>query len=800
MGRKVIVATCSLNQWAMDFERNQKRILESIKEAKARGATYRLGPELEISGYGCNDHFLEGDTLLHSFQVLAELLASPICTDIICDVGMPVMHKNVTYNCRVIFLNRKILLIRPKMMLAEGGNYRESRWFTAWTKPKQTEDFFLPRMIEIVTQQKTVPFGDAVLSTRDTCIGSEICEELWNPVSRHVEMCLDGVEIFTNGSGSHHELRKAYVRVDLLKSATYKCGGAYVFANQIGCDGERVYYDGCAAVACNGKIVAQGCQFSMHEVNVITATIDLEDIRAYRNNLRSRCVVASTSVPFPRIAVDFALTSSDPFIAASPPIEWKYHTAEEEISLGPACWMWDYVRRSGQGGYFLPLSGGIDSSSSACIVASMCHLVCQAVKEADGQVLQDVRQVVGDAGYVPHDEKDLCNRIFTTCYMGSNNSSEETCSCAKELAAQIGSYHLVLNIEPAVAAILSIFTAIFPMVPKYRVHGGSPRENLALQNLQARLRMVLAYMFAQLSLWARGRSGGLLVVGSANVDESLRGYFTKYDCSSADINPIGGISKTDLRSFICYCANHFGWTSLLKIYSAIPTAELEPLDKGLISQSDEADMGMTYEELSVYGRLRNQQRCGPYSMFSKLVSTWKDRFTPSQVAEKVKHFFRHYSINRHKMTVLTPAYHAETYSPDDNRYDHRQFLYNALWPWQFRYIDQQVKAIGDRSSKIDAATDQHYKYNTKHGPSISPLQQPPTNELNRQSGQNTPMGVQVPIIASAIPVNVGAKSCLIDNVFHKTCGSMSKTKRPSEDHRHVSLYCAVSASEVTCMT
>ena len=41
----------------------------------------------------------------------------------------------------------------------------------------------------------------------------------------------------------------------------------------------------------------------------------------------------------------------------------------------------------------------------------------------------------------------------------------------------------------------------------------------------------------------RGRSGFLLVLGSANVDECLRGYLTKYDCSAADINPIGGISK-----------------------------------------------------------------------------------------------------------------------------------------------------------------------------------------------------------------------------------------------------------------
>jgi len=29
--------------------------------------------------------------------------------------------------------------------------------------------------------QTTVPFGDVVLSTLDTCIGSEVCEELWNP-------------------------------------------------------------------------------------------------------------------------------------------------------------------------------------------------------------------------------------------------------------------------------------------------------------------------------------------------------------------------------------------------------------------------------------------------------------------------------------------------------------------------------------------------------------------------------------------------------------------------------------------
>ena len=52
-------------------------------------------------------------------------------------------------------------------------------------------------------------------------------------------------------------------------------------------------------------------------------------------------------------------------------------------------------------------------------------------------------------------------------------------------------------------------------------------EDLALQNIQARLRMVTAYLFAQLLPWVRGRRGFLLVLGSANVDEGLRGYMTK---------------------------------------------------------------------------------------------------------------------------------------------------------------------------------------------------------------------------------------------------------------------------------
>lgn len=697
MGRKVTLSVCSLNQWALDFDGNFKRIVQSIRESRNRGSSYRLGCELEITGYGCEDHFLESDTILHSFQILAKLLLLDESRDMICDVGMPVMHKNVLYNCRIIFMYKKILLIRPKMAMANDGNYREYRWFCPWIKEKTLEDYYVPRMIQDITGQSTVPFGDAVISTKDTCIGSEICEELWSPKSPHIDLSLDGVEIITNASGSHHELRKLNTRIDLVKGMTYKCGGIYMFANQRGCDGSRLYFDGCPVIAVNNEIVAQGTQFSLDEFEVVTATVDLEDVRSYKSNISSRCIQATKSTPYPRIKItDFSLSPDDSALnVAVPtvqPFPVKYHTPEEEIALGPACWLWDYLRRSRMSGFFLPLSGGVDSSAVSCIVFSMCCQVNYAILNNNKTVLADLRQIVADPNFHPTSPNEICKKVFTTCYMGTENSTVETRRRAMALAECIGSYHMNINIETVVNAFIMIFTSVTGFIPKYRVHGGSDRENLALQNVQARVRMVLSYLFAQLVLWVRGRPGSLLVLASANVDESLRGYFTKYDCSSADLNPIGGISKKDLKTFIQYMIKEYNIGPLKEIVEAPPTAELEPLVDGQLTQTDEQDMGMTYDELSLFGRLRKISKCGPYSAFCKLLHMWRGMHSPLEIATKVKHFFWAYGINRHKMTTITPSYHAENYSPDDNRFDLRQFLY-PNWSLQFRCIDEQVDNI-----------------------------------------------------------------------------------------------------------
>ena len=173
----------------------------------------------------------------------------------------------------------------------------------------------------------------------------------------------------------------------------------------------------------------------------------------------------------------------------------------------------------------------------------MLLIETEAASCADKQVIADARRIAGEpegSEYIPSDPRDFANKIFHTCYMGTENSSVETRKRAKDLANAIGrsvrsdhklsgsttdnvdmtsSYHIDLNMDTLVTAVRDLFAFVTGVKPRFRVHGGTAAENLALQNIQARLRMVIAYLFAQLMPFARGRQGGLLVLGSANVDE-----------------------------------------------------------------------------------------------------------------------------------------------------------------------------------------------------------------------------------------------------------------------------------------
>ena len=139
-------------------------------------------------------------------QLLSLLLInySKECYGCLLDIGAPVMHRldcqfkiwfsnlakeyrNLRLNCRILALDGKILLIRPKLWLANDGNYRlatsqrlwaagtlaklriflrEMRYFTPW-REGLCEDFILPRSMQPRQGAVRVPIGDMILSTAD---------------------------------------------------------------------------------------------------------------------------------------------------------------------------------------------------------------------------------------------------------------------------------------------------------------------------------------------------------------------------------------------------------------------------------------------------------------------------------------------------------------------------------------------------------------------------------------------------------------------------------------------------------
>jgi NAD+ synthase (glutamine-hydrolysing) len=92
-------------------------------------------------------------------------------------------------------------------------------------------------------------------------------------------------------------------------------------------------------IAANGRIVSQGSQFSLNDVEVVSATIDIEDVRSHRAK-SSRSMQAAAAARYHRIEVPFVLSGGkfeevkeeDMVGLGNKVFDVKLHTPEEEIA------------------------------------------------------------------------------------------------------------------------------------------------------------------------------------------------------------------------------------------------------------------------------------------------------------------------------------------------------------------------------------------------------------------------------------------------------------------------------------
>lgn len=125
------------------------------------------------------------------------------------------------------------------------------------------------------------------------------------------------------------------------------------------------------------------------------------------------------------------------------------------------------------------------------------------------------------------------------------------------------------DIKTKEAALDNIFDELVNIYPE--------ANNLAKGNLKPRLRMTVLYYFAN--------TFDYLVAGTGNKSEITIGYFTKYGDGGADILPLGGLLKTEVREL----AKEIGVPD--EIIKRPPSAGLWH------GQTDEGEIGITYEEL-----------------------------------------------------------------------------------------------------------------------------------------------------------------------------------------------------------
>ncbi len=168
----------------------------------------------------------------------------------------------------------------------------------------------------------------------------------------------------------------------------------------------------------------------------------------------------------------------------------------------------------------------------------------------------------------------LCHRAFPQSTLGvimPCGSSQEDKEHAEAVASQF-------SIPTKTIVLDSIFNALLQALPDDKAE--PVISQLARGNLKARLRMLTLYYIANQLKY--------IVAGSSNRSELAIGYFTKYGDGGVDIMPLGSLVK--------------GQVGELARFLDIPQAIIDkPPSAGLwVGQTDEAEMGFSYEALDRY--------------------------------------------------------------------------------------------------------------------------------------------------------------------------------------------------------
>jgi NAD+ synthase (glutamine-hydrolysing) len=629
------VAAGVLNQTPLDWDGNKARILAAIAAAKEAKASILCLPELCITGYGCEDAFHSPALQDTALEILHEIL--PATGGLIVSLGLPLLYQQGLFDTVCLVCDGRIVGFTAKQFLAGDGIHYEPRWFKPWPKGHRAS---------IDLGGTDYPIGDIFYECGLVRIGFEICEDAWVADRPGSDLALRGVDVILNPSASHFSFGKYQVRERFVLEGSRAFNVSYVYANLLGNEAGRAIYDGDAIIASGGELLATGPRFTFDDARITIALIDVDDTRmkqsrtgSFRPNLHGHDSCIEAPFSFPTLA-------PEPIVVHEPRWEHGANVKEEEFARAVPLALFDYLRKSRSNGFVVSLSGGADSSAVACLVSLAVE---RGVQELGLQrflaKLSYCRAVQGSAT-----SAEVLHKLLTCVYQATENSGDVTLNAAREVAAAVHAEFLVLDIGELHRGYVDLITGAMNRPLDWKT------DDLALQNIQARVRSPGVWMIANLK--------NALLLATSNRSEAAVGYATMDGDTSGGLSPLAGIDKTYLRKWLVWLeksgpAGLHPLAALKAVNVQAPTAELRPKEE---KQTDEADL-MPYDLLNHIERHAIRDKLIPIEILQKLRVEFP-QYTLNQLVAWIDRFFKLWCRNQWKRERIAPSFHVDDLNLD----------------------------------------------------------------------------------------------------------------------------------------
>lgn len=256
-----------------DCKYNADKIIALIEQAHEEAVHLLVLPELCITGYTCQDLFLQ-QALLNSAKENAIRVAAKVPKNMVVVYGAPIDFRGKLYNCAIVASAGRVLGIVPKVNIPNYLEYYEQRWFT----PAPDGEVLIEFGDQQVVMGKNQIFTcNQMPSFRLAC---EVCEDLWVPNPPSVSHVLNGATVIANPSASDEYAGKSLYRSNLIEgqSARLICGYVYADAGE-GESSTDLVFAGNNQISENGVTLASA---SNQADELLISEIDLEHLEHER--------------------------------------------------------------------------------------------------------------------------------------------------------------------------------------------------------------------------------------------------------------------------------------------------------------------------------------------------------------------------------------------------------------------------------------------------------------------------------------------------------------------------------------